>query len=256
MHQYLSDYRPPMLDRQSVENIGAGVMACGYSGNRWFGHFLMDTMPLLLMSRDVAHERRAEVVSTPIVTDQVGQRQAYVDYLGIPPRMVTRAHFDELVIIDPLGLNSYHRTKTNDMRRLVRERSQMQSSGHSVYLRRGRHGEVRNPENEAEIESILREHDCQILEPEKMSVETLVSALLGARLVVGVEGSQLAHAFLAAADRAAILTLQPPARFGTPLKSYCDHIGFRWAFLIGESRENNNYVIDADDFRRTLDLVL
>ena len=254
MHHWVSDRYAPLLSREPTESIPSAAYASGYSGNRWFGHFILDTSPLCLMASDVARERSMEVVMSPLVTDALGQRRRYLDLLDIPPRIVSCGHFDEVVLIDPLPLNSYHRSKVEELRRRIRKSTRASFGGHKVYLRRGSHGEAREPDNLSEIEALLSDAGFHILDPSSMKLDALVAALLDARVVLGVEGSQLTHALPAAADGATLLTLQPPHRFGSPLKVYAEEIGLRWGFLIGQPRSKESWAVDLDELRRTLDL--
>jgi capsular polysaccharide biosynthesis protein len=102
----------------------------------------------------------------------------------------------------------------------------------------------------------MAEYGFTILEPERMRVDEVAAALYGANVVAGVEGSQLSHSLLGAADGATMLTLQPPQRFAAPLKRYSEAIGFRWGFLIGEQQSHDVWRVNVDDLRRTLDLLL
>lgn len=256
MHHFVSDRYPPIFSHERVAAIPRAVFASAYSGNRWFGHFILDTSPLCLMAWDVARERGMEVVMAPFVTDSLGQRRRYLELLDIEARGVSSARFDELVIVDPLGLNRYHRSKFEEIRRRIRKSIRASLGDHKVYLRRGSHGDLREPENVSEIEAVLSEHGFHILDPSSMKLDALVAALLDARVILGVEGSQLTHALPTAADRATLLTLQPPRRFGTPLKVYAEQIGLRWGFLIGQQRSGESWVVDLDELRRTLDLAL
>jgi len=255
MHHRLSDHRPAILDREPIERIVSGVLATAHSGNKWFGHFIGDTCPMCLMASDVAAARQAEVVSAPLITDTLGQRKRYLELQEINLRIVSRAHFEEIVIIDPLGVNGYHRAKMEEMRRRIRKNVSPLLRNHNVYLRRGTHGDNRNPTNEAEIESVLSDYGFHFVEPERMTLDAFVASMLDAKLVVGIEGSQLAHTLPTASDGAIILTLQPPDRFATPLKPWAESIGMRWGFLIGHPSANS-YRIDQDELRRTLDLVV
>jgi hypothetical protein len=254
MHHRLSEERPTILDREPIERVVSGVLASGFSGNVWFAHFIADTCPMCLMAGDVAADRQAEVVSVPLITDMLGQRKRYLELLETVPRILSRAHFDEIVILDSLGLNAYHRAKMEDFRRRIREKISPLPGSRKVYLRRGTHGYNRNPTNEAEIESVLTDYGFRFIEPEHMTLDALVATMLGAQLVVGIEGSQMGHMLPAAADGATLISLEPPDRFDTPFKLWTESIGMRWGFLIGHPSENS-YRIDQDELRRTLDLV-
>jgi capsular polysaccharide biosynthesis protein len=255
MHHRLSEQRPAILDREPIERIASGVLASGFSGNVWFGHFIGDTCPMCLMACDVAAARGAEVISAPLITDTLGQRKRYLELQGIDLRILSRAHFDEIVIVDPLGQNAYYRSKMEEFRRRIRRRVPPSFGNHNVYLPRGRHGANRNPSNLEEIESLLHDYGFHFVEPERMTLDAFVEVMLDAKLVVGLEGSQLAHMLPTARDGAILITLQQPKVFDTPLKLWTETIGMRWGFLIGHPSAKG-YRIDRDELRRTLDLVI
>jgi hypothetical protein len=74
-------------------------------------------------------------------------------------------------------------------------------------------------------------------------------------VVLGVEGSQLLHGVFGMADGGAIVTLQPPDRFITAIKVYCDALGLRYALVVGEGSPAG-FRIDVDRVARTVDLAL
>jgi len=88
-----------------------------------------------------------------------------------------------------------------------------------------------------------------------MTLDAFVASMLDAKVVIGLEGSQLAHMLPTAREGAILITLQQPRVFDTPLKLWTETIGMRWGFLIGHPSENG-YRIDRDELRRTLDLVV
>jgi hypothetical protein len=90
------------------------------------------------------------------------------------------------VIIDPLGVNAYHRAKMEELRRRIRKNVSPLLGNHNVYLRRGTRGDSRNPTNEAEIESVLSDYGFHFVEPERLTLDASVASILDARLVVGV----------------------------------------------------------------------
>jgi hypothetical protein len=86
-------------------------------------------------------------------------------------------------------------------------------------------------------------------------VPELARELAGAGVVLGVEGSQLLHGVFAMADGGTIVTLQPPDRFITAIKVYCDALGLRYALVVGEG-STEGFHIDVDRVTRTVDLAL
>lgn len=53
-------------------------------------------------------------------------------------------------------------------------------------------------------------------------------------MVVGVEGSQLSHEIFFLHDGGKMCAMQPPTRFTTILKHWCDSVGIAFGFVVGE----------------------
>ena len=108
--------------------------------------------------------------------------------------------------------------------------------------------------NEDTIEARLSRRGFISIDSETTGVDEIVAACAGARAVVGVEGSQMAHGLLGlVAPGGLVVTLQPPWRFNNLLKDMSDCLGFRYAFVVG-LREPGGFRVDQDELDRTLDL--
>ncbi|MNO01398.1 hypothetical protein D3C81_2215260 [compost metagenome] len=81
-----------------------------------------------------------------------------------------------------------------------------------------------------------------------------MAACAGARIVAGVEGSQLVHGVNVLREGGTILTLQPPNRFVSYYKYLADRDGQHFAFAVGQP-EGDGFIIDRDELDRTLDLL-
>ncbi len=109
-------------------------------------------------------------------------------------------------------------------------------------------------QNEEAIVETLSKHGATILEMESTPVETTIEALLGAKMVIGVEGSHLCHAVFAIPDDASVLAIQPPDRFFNAPKDWTDALDIRYGFVVGDPA-GNAFALDADDLLRTIDLL-
>lgn len=126
--------------------------------------------------------------------------------------------------------------------------------GHGVFLRRRGGGAARVLINEEEIERILATLGFEIIDPANDPAETIMIRCRDASIVVGVEGSGLAHGLLGCAPDAAFVVLQHPHRFNNVWKDFTDALGMRYAFLVGEgSREA--FRVDPEELRATLELL-
>ena len=85
------------------------------------------------------------------------------------------------------------------MRRRLRAKfSRTSYSG--AWIRRGKVGQRRILTNKGEVEAFLESRGFAIIDPQTMGVEEMIGKLLGAPIVVGVEGSQLSHGLLTVGD--------------------------------------------------------
>lgn len=123
-----------------------------------------------------------------------------------------------------------------------------------MFLFRGTTGAARTLANEEEVAEALRPLGIIPVHPERMSLADLSRALWGARLVVGVEGSQMFHGLYTAAEGAAFLALMPPARFGNILKNYTDCLGMNYGFVVGEP-QGTTFSVRLDEVFRVIDLL-
>jgi capsular polysaccharide biosynthesis protein len=122
-------------------------------------------------------------------------------------------------------------------------------------LHRGRTGAHRVLANEEELEAMLAKRGFEIVDPAKSTALEIAEACAGARIALGVEGSQLTHAFLAMADRAAIVAMIPPYRYINHYKDLTDCIGtMRYGSTTGTAVEDG-FRIDPDELLHLLDRV-
>jgi capsular polysaccharide biosynthesis protein len=121
-------------------------------------------------------------------------------------------------------------------------------------LHRGSSGTKRRLVNEAAIEDLLARDGFVVINPEKQTAAEIVQACAGARIVVGVEGSQLIHGFMALQKGGAIVALMPPFRFFNHFKDLTDCIGLRYGMKVG-SAADDGFHIDPNELRSLLDKV-
>ena len=124
-----------------------------------------------------------------------------------------------------------------------------------VYLRRGKSAERRELVNEDEIAERLLQVGASVLQMEETPTESIIEYLLGAEVVIGVEGSQLCHAVHTLREGGAIVVIQPPFRFYNAHKDWADALGMKYGFVVGDPAENG-FELDPDDLLRTIDLAI
>ncbi len=244
--------RDPLVRRQDLQkdhspsvHIPDAALASTYYGSFYFGHWMMDDLTMHLAAETTGSQ--ITIVSKPI-----GHQPEYRSLFGIESSLVTRAHFDSLVIFEDHGQNSFKRKRYNELR--SRLWTAVESKGNErVFIRRSG-GVKRSLMNDEELESTLADHGFLIFDPMKCTARESVEQLLGAKLVVGVEGSHLNHALYTMAEGGALCVLQPPTRFTNINKDFADSMGLRYAFMTG-TEVNGGFIIEPDRLERLLTMV-
>lgn len=245
----LRDQKRQLAYAGTLPRERVGTLACSQYGNRFFGDWLIHDGVLNPLARELGNPVE---VARPLWSHE----PFYRDLLQYEATAVTRACFDELIVIDDLGENSHKRERHRRNRELVQRIPASHPNGR-VFIKRGTTGVRRMLRNESEIESRLAGLGFRIIEPERMTAEELVHQLRGSRVVVGVEGSQLAHALYAMASGGVLVVIQPPDRFNAYFKAWLDsqNADLRFAFTVGKRCGEDDFELEPDRLERLLDLL-
>jgi len=241
----LGDQPAPLIARSDIPHLTDGVLATTPYGIRYFGHWMGDDLPLHLAARDLG--RPLSVLSEP-----TARQQELLKLLGFGTDAIQDAYVDRLVIVDDSGQNSYKRERLARLRALATPYARAKPAL-GVMLLRGQAGANRNLGNETEIADVARDRGLIVLDPARTGAEEILRACTGARIVLGVEGSQLTNGMLWMDTKGALVALQPPERFCMVLKDWCDAMGTRFAFVVGHQTSPREFRIDPDALRRLLD---
>jgi hypothetical protein len=233
--------------RSTAENeVQRGALYCTPGGNRYFGMWLVDdcvTYPL------------AAAEGTPVTTAQrIGPHvPGYEAWLDMKPLRLASAFFRQLVVFEDFGHNPDKGARFRAMNAKLNRR--VEAKPHpGVFLWRGQTGTRRVLRNEQEVAELLRDRrGLRIIDATKADVPTIVAACAGARLVVGVEGSNLMHGIVGLLPGGALLALQPPNRFVSMCKHLTDRDGQHFGFVVGIP-DGGDFRIDPVEVERTLDL--
>ncbi len=245
--RHLRQHKHRILTYPRPREAVSGALYESWIGNRWFGNWLLNdclTYPL------------AEAAGNPLTSASVrgGHVQRYEQLLGMTPGRIGDVHFDELVLFDDLQNNRSRRDRAQANRaKLVAGRELKPLPG--VFIFRGGSGDARILENEAEIAERLEvEYGFRTLYLDRNDADAMAEAAGAARMVVGVEGSQLAHGVIAMPPGGTLLTLQPADRVTTSLKLLTDCWRQRYAMVVGHGTARG-FRVEWDQLRRTLDLI-
>jgi hypothetical protein len=241
----LSDGPVPWAGHEPEAEREQAVLASTHYGFRFFGHWVGDDLPLRMLAHDLGE---------PVTWDQpvTEHQRDYARRLALEVEALGPTHFRELVVVDDRGQNEDKRRRWQAIRRRLHgARPVVPHAG--VMLVRGLTGERRQLHNEEALAERLRRRGFTIARPGEHSSAALIDACAGARVVVGVEGSQNAHGLLGVADGGTMIALQPPQRFGNVYKDRCDCLALRYGFVVGHASEDGGFTIDGDALERLLD---
>lgn len=170
------------------------------------------------------------------------------------PERIGDVHFDELILFDDLHNNSHRQARAQQNRASIMAGRDLAPLP-GVFIFRGGSGDARNLENEPKIaERLEAEYGFRILYIDRHDADQIAEAVGATDLVVGVEGSQLAHGVIGMAPGGTVLTLQPADRVTTSLKLLTDCWRQDYAMLVGDGPADG-YHVDWDQLRRTMDLI-
>lgn len=247
MRYSLSKAKPKFVVPGETNYMSSGVLACSFVGNRYFGHWMTDDVPMTFAAQQLGEAVRT---SHPLTIHQI----QYSSLFEIQPISLSKAKFKELLILEDLGQNQYKRHRYDRMKTALKQTT-LARKCQDVMLLRGTSGVARILVNENEVAEFLTKQGFDILQPdEQMSAREIVARTLGARIVVGVEGSQLAHALFTMEANGVLLVLQPPYRFNNPLKDIIDCMDIRYSFMVGK-QVDKGFEIDLEHLARTLERI-
>lgn len=210
------------------------LLTATFNGSRYFGHWMMDEL-----TRMLAAPRIGQSVAPPRALSS--HQRDYLKVMGLEQHERTDVLFRKLVIVDERTQNAYRRERYQALRERARRGRQV-APCEGVMLLRKQTGVARILVNEDELAEQLARRGFRVMCPTEHTVEEVLDACMGARVVIGVEGSQMIHALFVMRDEGTLFTLQPPNRFNNILKTYCDGLGLRYAFTVGHQRDDGFFV--------------
>lgn len=216
-------------------------------GTRWFGSWLLADCLTYPLAAQFAQPFRTGAFGP-------GHQQDYESALGMSARHLARARFEELYVFQDMSNNDDKRRRAFDFRdRIIAGRAHEPNPG--VFLLRGNGGDRRVLVDELSLaERLAAERGFRVLDPVKASLDEIVQACAGAKVVMGVEGSHLVHGLMLMPADATLFVIQPPDRTLSVLKASTDRQGQTFAFVVG-SGSTENFRVDFDEVARTLDLL-
>lgn len=230
------------------EYIDEALLCSNDLTDRYFGHWLRDSLITEILAQEMGLRP---------LTYGAGKwvhEQGYRELSGLHSQNVTAAKFQKLWVVDDRGLNDGWVRRMETLRSTIRSRSVKNDVSHRVFMKRGTKGAARLLHNEAEIEKYLKNSGFVVIDPENMSVSEISSALSSANTVVLVEGSAQNHYLLNGPKGGRVLTIQPPERFNSFFKTFCDAVGLRWGYVVGDHNVDGSFSLPIARLEQTLNL--
>src|ERR1700733_3486325 len=238
--------RPHRWSGGKPAEIDQAALATSYCGSIWFSHWVSDD---LTMHLDAEQFGRPVTIARTLYNSE----PYYADVLNTHAEALVRARFHKFVYFDDVGQNSSKRRRYGELRSRIHKKHPMKGA-QRIFLHRGESGVTRNLLNEEALEELLARDGFVIVDPEKQSTHEVVEACSGAQIVLGVEGSQLIHGFMAMRQRGAILAIMPPYRFVNHYKDLADCADLYYGMIVGTAAKGG-FLIDPNELRRLLERV-
>src|SRR5262245_13272654 len=214
-------------------------------GCYFFGDWLRDDCATHLLAE---HLRKPMSMPTPLWPHQAG----YLSLFHQSYEELGRAYIRRLVLFDDIHQNAHKVERIRRLRTHVATNRVSNAAGRIVYLERGSGGMQRSPLNQEEVIEALTRRGVAIVQAEALSVPQLIAELFSARIIIGVEGSQLCHGLFTLRDAGGVLVIQPPDRFFNTHMDWAHALNMRYGVVVGELRERAFY-LPVDDLLRTID---
>lgn len=249
MVHHLADRTMPKIAFQPRLEVKSAALASTYLGNRYFGHWLLDDLPLSLLATEYGplfgHLGKNNNASA--------HQLDYIALLEQGVRYVESALFREIVIFDDITESPRKAARYLDLKGQLKKTAGSYNPG--VMLLRGASGQRRVLVNENEVARRVTARGFRVIDPMTSKPSELITACQDARVLIGNEGSQLAHAFLPMDHTGTIFTLQPPFKFDNFWRDRSDCVGGRYALMIGNEVEGG-FKVDLNRLDRMLDGML
>jgi hypothetical protein len=236
---------------QPASHVKAATLACSYSGSNYFGTYIKDQLPLYLLA--ASHGNSVQFAHKPY-----GHAAGFLQLLGVSsPETIQRVHADSLIVFDDHAQSRDKISRYNQLRKIMHDALQTAptSMGRQVvYLKRPGGGAVRDVGNEIALCAALKAQGAIVIDPGEMTVADICRSIYGARIVIGIEGSHLAHAVLTLADHGSFIVLQPPDRFSLAYKDFTDAMEMTFASVVGTPTITAGvFDIDISEVLQTID---
>lgn len=236
-------------DQRFKVNLDQAVLIDNELSSQFFGHWLHDTLPSILIGN-------SEMPSLSFKKPKYPHAVDYQSILDLDIIYGNKGRVKNLFLLSDYSENSHKVKRYKLIRSRIIEKLNPQDSPYKgVYIARGITGAKRTLTNESALIEHLTKRGFDVVYPEKILAETLIRKLWNAPIVVSVEGSALAHPIYSIAQNGACFVLQPPYRVNHMFKAMCDAMNRPYGFYVCKPSQGKDsfYVDSFDDIDRLID---
>lgn len=236
-----------MNENRRMERHRDVVVRSSIAGCHFFGDWIRDDCATTLIDED---ESFFELfMPTPPWPDKFHYR----DLFEFNQSELYACAADRLVFYEDGGQTGHKVRRLSKLRDKVRTKLHLRNGAGIVYIRRGANSAHREMVNEEEIVEQLERRGVTILEAERHDLQTTLRSLGAARLLIGVEGSQLCHGIYGLRGGAGVLVIQPPDRFFNSHMDWSQPLDIHYGAVVGDPVPGG-FTLRIDDLLRTIDL--
>ena len=218
------------------------------TSERFFGHWFCDGLSMEILAAD----RGLKAVA--LQGTKRFHEEGYRRLVSLQCEKLGVATVKSLWTVDDRAYNGYRVQRLHRLR--AKLRSSVKGQGNRlVFVDRGDTGAARTLVNRNMLLDRLTQEGFVVIQPESMQSEDIAAALVDARLIVGVEGSQLKHSMLTLPEGSGVMAIQPPDRFNAWNKHVAQCMGLNFGFVVGDACEGG-FSADIERTLRTIDLML
>ena len=222
------------------------ALASTMLGVKYFGHWLKDDCTQYLLA-----EEHGALSVPPLYAP--AHQSLYETYFSQKWTPISQARIDHLIVYQDFSQNSLKRRRYQLLTSRIRSHLVPKSPA-LVYLKRGTTGVARLVANEDEIIEALVKKSFVVVDIASDSLETIITSLIDAKIVVTMEGSHFWHCWFSPENRSGVITLQPPDRFTSIAKGWLDAVSARFGLVVGDKREGASW-FSISDILKTVDLM-
>ena len=244
----VSDTSPYGAMTGPVRQFDEITLAQSHTGSTVFGHWLTDDCALREFP---GMEQQSIAIPRPAWADRIPYERLFQQSWDEIPAFAAK----RLNLLEELGFSQDKAARHTRLRKRLRLHAHKPSNpGGVFYLIRGSTGNIRHMANETELIARLETAGVSAIQCES-GIETMLKRCLDARLIIGIEGSQLAHAIYMLGAGGAVMAIQPPDRFCSAHHDWSRFLGMRYGTVVGH-QVDDNWIAQPDEVIQMINILM